>query len=240
MQNKEILKNRLNDIRQEVDMAAAKNNRSGQDISIICVAKQARLEDIVTVIESGFFQIGENRLQEAEKKYAYLQRVLKKEVFSQLNWHLVGHLQTNKVARALNFIDMIQSVDSLRLANIIDRQAQRLQKDIDVLIQVNISGEQSKFGITFAEVQEFIERVINLPRLRIKGLMGIGPFVDDPEQTRPCFRRLRKMFEEVNRFLRAKSLSQMSVLSMGMSNDYLVAIEEGANMVRIGRAIFGG
>jgi len=236
----ESVEARFQKVKTNIEAAAARSNRSAADISIVCVTKQAKIDDIVNVVRLGVFHIGENRVQEAEKKRAALKIALNETDFLRITWHLVGHLQTNKVSRAMGFADLIQSVDSVRLAEIINTKAEKAGRHIDILIQINISGEDSKFGIKGDTLPAFIEKLMPLSSVRMKGLMGIGPFVDDKEHTRRCFRRLKEMFDSANKILDARSCPAMSVLSMGMSDDYEVAIEEGSNMVRIGRAIFGG
>lgn len=236
----ERLEERIAQLKQRIEKAARKINRSLKDITIVCVVKQATQEELCEAIKQGFLEIGENRLQEAEKKLNYLKGNLAPEVFSRIRWHMVGHLQTNKVARALKLFHLIQSVDSLRLAQLIDSQGQKLNKGVDILVQVNISAEAAKFGTSADAAQKLIKDIVHLPYLKLKGLMGIAPFLEKPEETRPYFLKLKELFNSLNMFLEAHHYPIMSILSMGMSNDFEVAIEEGANMVRLGRAIFGG
>ncbi len=235
-----MLKERLELLKKRIDKAARKTNRSLTDISIVCVTKQANLKDLVEVIKSGLFEIGENRFQAAEKKVSFLKSTLRPDDFLRLRLHMVGHLQTNKVAKAVRLFDLIQSVDSLRLARLINAQAEKIDKYIDVLIQVNLADESSKFGISFTQAHDLIAGVTHLSNLKLKGLMGIARFDENPEQARPCFRQLHELYKNSNEFLSSRSNAAMSILSMGMSDDFEVAIAEGANMVRIGRAIFGG
>ncbi|MCP4649255.1 MAG: YggS family pyridoxal phosphate-dependent enzyme [PVC group bacterium] len=226
-----MIEQRLEDLKHRVEIAAHRASRSLEDISIVCVTKQARLEDVVEVVRAGFFCIGENRIQVAEEKFEYLKKTLSETEFSQLRWHLIGHLQSNKVAKAVKMFDMIQSVDSLKLAQLINSQAQKAGKPIDILVQPNISEEESKHGASFEKSGELIKQINDLKFLNLKGLMGIGPFTDDQQLIRSCFRKLAGFY---------KSQPVMPILSMGMSDDFEIAIEEGSNMIRVGRTIFGG
>lgn len=178
-------------------------------------------EVIQQAYQAGIRDFGENRIQEAKSKIIQLSVLQPRPL-----WHLVGHLQTNKVNIAVEIFDIIHSVDSLRLAEVISRYADH---DMPILIQVNISGEASKGGFSPDEAVSAVARISNLPHLETKGLMTIAPYTNDPEQVRPVFRRLRKLRDSLG----------LEHLSMGMTDDFEVAIEEGATMVRIGRAIFG-
>jgi pyridoxal phosphate enzyme (YggS family) len=236
----EVIEQRLYECRQKVDAAARASGRLGSDISIVCVTKQAQLADVITAFRHGCFDIGENRLQEARRKHAALKAVLSSDDFARLRWHCVGHLQTNKSAKAARLFSMIQSVDSVRLAEYLNAQAGESGNPLALLVQVNISQEQSKSGISFPEVIPMLDSISALGHVRVHGLMGIGPFGAGRHTTRACFRRLREVFDEANVFFAKKSSPALRVLSMGMSDDYECAIEEGSTMVRIGRAIFGG
>ena len=172
--------------------------------------------------------IGENRVQDALLKY--------QAIGDRAAWHLIGHLQTNKTRDAVKIFSLIHSLDSVRLAREIDKEASKLGKIQDALVEVNVSGEDSKFGIGPGELKDFLKEVALYPNINIKGLMTIAPMAGDPEKSRPYFRRLRELRDEVNtiRYMRYA----IRDLSMGMTDDFEVAIEEGATMVRIGRAIF--
>jgi pyridoxal phosphate enzyme (YggS family) len=194
----------------------------------VAVAKTFPPEAIREAAEAGIRDVGENRVQEASAKFQVLGR--------DVTWHLVGHLQTNKVKKALEIFDWIHSVDSLRLAEEISRRAERVGREVDVLVEVNVSGEPSKFGVRPSELHRLIEQVVRLPHLRLRGLMTIAPLVDDPEKARPYFAALRELRDQL---LRSGVADHLPHLSMGMTDDFEVAVEEGATMVRIGRAIFG-
>lgn len=205
--------------------------RAGVDensIILVAVSKTVPAEIIREAVAHGIAHIGENRVQEAEQKFRQLGRIA--------TWHLVGHLQTNKVKKALQVFDLIQSLDSLHLAEEINCQALRLGRTVDCLVEVNTSGEPSKFGVAPNNCQELIAEISQLPAIHIRGLMTVGPISPDPEQVRPSFRLLRELKESIQR-QNFPNVS-MDYLSMGMTNDFVVAIEEGANMIRVGRAIY--
>jgi len=189
------------------------------------------LEEIREVIACGLTDIGENRVQEALKKYNELNASVAK-------WHLVGHLQTNKVRPAVRLFDLIQSVDSLRLAFEIDKEAGKINKVQDILMEIKISPETTKCGFSPAEAIEAAKEISGLKNVSLKGLMTIAPVVDVPEKARPYFRQLRGLLDSANE-LRVAS-QELQILSMGMSDDFEGAVEEGSNMVRIGKLIFGG
>lgn len=235
-----MLSQRIDSLKKEINSAAAISGTCADDVHIICVTKYAKMEDVIDVIKLGYFDIGENRFQEANRKRALLKEALTAEQFNSINWHFIGHLQRNKAADVMEFAHLIQSVDSLRLARRIDEVAVKLNKKADILLQIKISDEESKFGVAFSEIDELVEEVLKLSHVNIKGFMGIGPYVEDPEESRSGFKQLRACFDNMNKLLKEKSYPQMSILSMGMSNDYTVALEEGSNMIRIGSAIFGG
>jgi len=211
-----------------IEDAASRALREGSDVKLVAVTKTVEPDRIVEAIEAGVNCIGENRVQEAARKFGDLPPVEK---------HLVGHLQTNKVRKALPLFDMIESVDSVRLAREVSRVASNAGATAEVLVEVNTSGEESKYGLEPGEVLSAIEDMADLPGLRVVGLMTVGAFLPDPEDVRPCFRRLRELRSEVEEAV-IPGVS-MDHLSMGMTNDYEVAIEEGATIVRVGRAIFG-
>lgn len=196
-------------------------NNIGPEVSLVCVTKQVSVEDILEVISCGINIIGESRVEEALSKYDKLPKGI--------SWHLVGHLQTRKVKDAVRIFDLIHSVDSLHLAQEINKRAGAIGKIQDILLEVNISGESTKYGFKAQDVRSTLEEIKNLPNVRVLGLMTMAPLVNDPELTRPIFRELKKMADDLG----------LKYLSMGMTQDYIVAIEEGANMVRIGTAIFG-
>jgi hypothetical protein len=200
----------------------------------VAVSKARTPQQIEEVIQAGISDIGENKVQEALIKYNQL-RAMGYELRA-IKWHMVGHLQTNKVKDAVGIFDLIHSVDSVHLAQEIDRQAVKINKIQNILIEVKTSGEATKFGLRPEEVIAVIKEMAPFKNIDIKGLMTIAPIADSPEKTRPYFRTLRELKDEINRSSLTKS--PLSVLSMGMSDDFEIAIEEGSNMIRIGRAIF--
>lgn len=211
----------IRDVEKRIAKAAERAGRSPAEITLVAVTKTVGPWLIRKAFEEGISHFGENRVQEAEGKIGLLSTFQ-----SPPTWHMVGHLQTNKAGAALELFDVIQSVASVRLAEIISRHARR---DTPILLQVNVSEEASKFGFPPAEVAASAEQIACLPHLEIKGLMTIAPFTPDPEEVRPVFRQLRLLRDSLG----------LEHLSMGMTEDFEVAIEEGATMVRIGRAIFG-
>jgi len=210
-------------IRDRIKAAANRVGRQADSIEIVAACKGVKPEFIEEAISYGIRIIGENRIQEARQKYDIIQ--------NRAEWHMIGHLQTNKVKKALEMFSMIQSLDSLKLAQEISKRA---NNTVDVLIEVNTAGELTKYGVKPEELISFIEQVSKLPNIKVCGLMTIGPLSDDP---RPSFKLLRKLRDEIE----AKSIEdvRMEWLSMGMTDDYEYAIEEGSNMIRIGRGIFG-
>jgi pyridoxal phosphate enzyme (YggS family) len=218
-------------IRQRINMACAKSGQDSARVCIVAVAKQRFAEQIRQVLACGLEDIGENRIQEALLKYD----ALKEE---KIKWHMVGHLQTNKVKEAVKIFDLIHSVDSLRLAKEINKHAAGINKVQDILIEVKTSEEEAKFGLSPEDLFPAVEEIAKLENINIKGLMTIAPIVDDPEKSRPYFRKLRELKDKINHLRLITCDLQM--LSMGMTEDFVQAIEEGANMVRLGRAIFEG
>lgn len=223
------VKDNLETINKKIKEAALKVNRDPQEIKLVAVTKTATLEQIKEAINEGVKIIGENKVQEAKGKY----QVLTTEV----KWHLIGHLQTNKVKYAVEIFDLIHSVDSIKLAKEIDKRSVQFKKIIDVLIEVNISGEKTKYGYNPEKVEAFLKEISEFSGIRVRGLMTIAPISKNKEEVRPYFRRLRELSERI----RDKNIKniKMDYLSMGMTDDFEIAIEEGANIVRIGRGIFG-
>ncbi len=234
------IKKRIDSLRSNIDQAAKKNKRSIEDIHLICVTKYAGIEDVVEAVRCGCYQIGENRFQEMRRKYDALQKILPAAQFQKIKWHFIGHLQTNKIKSVLRYASMIQSVDSMKLIESINEQAKKIKGKVDVLVQVNISKEESKFGLDAANVDDFLQRLLEYPNLCVKGFMGIAELSDSQDLLREEFQALKQLFDEQNEKLLEKGHARMSVLSMGMTNDYKIAIEEGSNMIRVGSAIFGG
>jgi pyridoxal phosphate enzyme (YggS family) len=220
---------RIRQVRLRVAEAATRSGRSADDVTIIAVTKTVPAERVAMAYELGLKVFGENRVQEARAKIAALP-------YPPIRWHLIGHLQSNKVARAVELFDLIHSVDSIRLAEALDRSAEARGKTVPVLLQVNVSGETSKEGVSIADLPALAAEALRLPHLRVQGLMTIAPYTTQLEEVRPVFRRLRELRDELRQRFPDSS---WDALSMGMTNDFEVAIEEGATMVRIGRAIFG-
>jgi len=219
----------VKDIRSRIEKAALRSGRGSEEIKLVVVTKTVEAERINQAIRNGIEIIGENRIQEAEAKF--------KDITEPVEKHLVGHLQTNKAKKAVELFDFIQSVDSVRIAEEISKRTLEKGKVMNALVEVNTSGEETKFGIEPKRAFSLIETISKLKGIKIKGLMTIGLFSDNPEHTRPCFRKLKSLFEEI------KSANipniEMCYLSMGMTGDFEVAIEEGSNMVRVGTGIFG-
>lgn len=221
-------------IRERITLACSKINQDPDGITIVAVTKGRAPEQIREVVTAGITDIGENRVQEAIIKYNELTD--RQTNGQRIKWHMVGHLQTNKVKDAVRIFNLIQSVDSLRLANEIDKQASKINKIQDILIEIKTSPEAAKFGFGSDEAIEAIKEINKLKNINIKGLMTIAPIVDDPEKTRPYFRQLRELRDRIYHL--PFTNYQLPVLSMGMTDDFEVAIEEGSNMLRLGRAIF--
>ena len=204
------------------------------DVEIIAVTKTQPTDFISEALKCGIKTIGENRVQEALEKYNFF-RTEEADII----WHLIGHLQTNKAKQAVEMFDLIHSIDSERLAVAVNSAANKIDKVQNILVQVNIGEEDSKFGLApnFNEVHLLVRAISELENLHLCGLMTIAPYYEDSEKTRPIFRELKKMFDEL-KLLNIHNID-LKWLSMGMTQDYIVAVEEGANMVRIGTGIFG-
>ena len=205
-------------------------------VTIVAVSKTRTPEQIKEVAEAGINDIGENRVQEALIGYKELSNI--DYGSSTIKWHMVGHLQTNKVKGAVKIFALIQSVDSIYLAQEIDKQAAKINKIQDILIEVKTSPEVTKFGLRPDEAVEVIKELTRFRHLNIKGLMTVAAVVDTPEKSRPYFRTLRELRDKINKLSITPHMAD--ILSMGMTDDFKVAIEEGSNMVRLGRAIFEG
>ncbi len=226
--NRDIASN-LGHVQDLIDASIHRSGRTEGSVTLIAVTKTHGIDEIRAAAVAGVTHVGENRVQEAEEKIGQLQ------ASGNLSWHLIGNLQKNKVAKALSLFDMIHSIDSLELARVLDdRNASR--KPMPVLLEVNIMGEVTKRGFTPEETLASADIVAALPHLSLEGLMTIAPQSADPEACRPCFRKLAQLAEKAKRELPHISWRH---LSMGMSQDFTVAIEEGATLVRIGSAIFG-
>jgi PLP dependent protein len=218
----------VHEVRDRIAAAAERALRDAADVKLVAVTKTVPVDRIIEAIRAGVACVGENRIQEAERKFPSLPSVEK---------HLVGHLQTNKAKKALSLFDTIESLDSLRLARELSTLCQAAGTTVDVLVEVNTSGEETKWGLEPDEAVETVGGMAELPGIRILGLMTVGAFLPDPEDVRPCFRRLRTLRDEIEEAV-IPGVS-MEHLSMGMTNDFETAIEEGSTIVRLGRAIFG-
>ncbi len=209
------------DIINRIASACERAGRSPDDVTLVAITKTHNASVVRDAFNAGLRHFGENRVQEAGTKLAELD-----DVISQSTWHMVGHLQTNKVKTAVPLFDIIQSVDSLKLAETLNVS---VSKPLPILLQVNVAEEDTKNGFGATEVSRTVSEIAKMPNLDIRGLMTIAPWVDDPEEVRPVFRQLKKLRDSLG----------LEQLSMGMTDDFEVAIEEGATIVRVGRAIFG-
>lgn len=217
-------------IKKEVENCCIKFGRKPSDVQIVAVSKTVSAEIAARAIAAGAEILGENRINDAAEKIQQIQQPVA--------WHLIGHLQTNKVRKALGLFDLIQSVDSIRLAEKIHHECQKSDQKIDVLLQVNTSSEESKFGFHPDETVTAVDRIREFDTIKIRGLMTIGALTQDEDRIRNCFRLLKRQFDEIAA-MQFKGV-EMKILSMGMSNDYPIAIAEGSTMIRIGRALFQG
>ncbi|RJQ48473.1 MAG: YggS family pyridoxal phosphate-dependent enzyme [Nitrospiraceae bacterium] len=218
-------------IRERICNAAAKAKRDPQDIKLVAVTKTVGLQKIAEAVSRGILILGENRVQEAQRKISNL----KFEISNfEVEWHLIGHLQKNKAKYAVRLFDLIQTVDSTGLAKEINIHSEKHGKVQRVLVQVKLSDETAKHGTIEKDVMSLIRSISEMKHLALEGLMTMPPYFEDPEMTRPYFRRLRQMRDDVE-----KAGFSLPELSMGMSHDFEVAIEEGATMVRVGTALFG-
>ena len=218
------------EIRSRIAEAAKRSGRSPEDILLIAVTKLHEPDEIEEAISTGISDIAENKVQEIQKKYD--------QIASPVRWHLIGHLQTNKVKYIIDKVVMIHSVDSLKLAEEIDKRAAAAGKTMDVLLQVNAAHEESKFGLDPKNVPQVMQDILEAcPNVRIRGLMHMAPWSDDPEEIRPYFREVKDLFDTLSAVQHPNA--DLKYLSMGMSHDFETAIEEGANIVRIGTSIFG-
>lgn len=219
-----MISTRLGRVRERIEEAARRAGRPSEDITLVAVTKGFPASVVEQTLDVGIRHIGENRVQEAAAKISFLR--------DRATWHLVGHLQRNKAKKALELFDVIESLDSLRLAEELQRRAEQVGASVRVLIEVNTSGEPTKYGVAPERLYALLDDVAQLDRLKVEGLMTVGPIVPDPGDARPAFRRLRQLAE-------GYAGGALRHLSMGMSDDFEVAVEEGATIVRIGTALFG-
>jgi hypothetical protein len=212
-----------------INEAAAKGGRTAGDIKLLGAAKAQSVELVHAAIAAGVALIGENYVQEAKEKMA--------RISQSVEWHMIGHLQRNKAKAAVELFDVIESLDNLTLARDLDREGRKQGKTVRVFIEVNLGGEESKSGIAKNQVASLLEETAKLPHLHVEGLMTVPPFHENLEEVRPYFRELRELREKLNELHLPNT--DLKELSMGMTHDYSIAIEEGATIVRIGTALFG-
>ncbi|MDE0481741.1 MAG: YggS family pyridoxal phosphate-dependent enzyme [Candidatus Poribacteria bacterium] len=226
----------LASVKERMVAAAERSGRPPDSIKLVPVTKGRSISEIQSLLAAGATDIGENRIQEAQQKYDPIHSFLAASNTRKCDWHLIGHLQRNKVKSALEIFSLIHSVDSLRLLAEISRRTEVLKKQTDILIQINTTGEESKFGLDSEDVFDFMEKSLSYSSVRIVGLMTMGVLSPSPETNRPAFALLRTLSDRIK--TEKYPGITMQYLSMGMTDDFEVAIEEGANLVRIGRAIF--
>lgn len=224
------LAQRLAEVRERVEQAARKAGRNPEEVTLVGVSKYSARPEIEEAFRLGLRDFGESRVPDMEARF-----VPWPYPAGAARLHFIGHLQTNKVKRAVGLADLVHSVDSLRLAEALSKAAQTLNKTLPVLLEVNVSGEESKEGLSSSELPAVLEQVLTLDNLEVRGLMTMAPYYATAEETRPVFVSLRELFERYH-----PKTSAWRELSMGMTNDFEVAIEEGATLVRVGRAIFTG
>ena len=224
-----MLKNNFEEVEARIQAACERAGRKREDITLIAVSKTKPVEMLQEAYGLGNRIFGENKVQEIVDKYDALP--------SDISWHMIGHLQRNKVKYIIDKVTLIHSVDSVRLAEAIEKEAAKKEITADILIEVNVAKEDTKFGVMPEDAKELISQISKLPHIRIKGLMTIAPFVDNPEDNRIYFQRLRNLAVDIGE--NKSDNVTMGVLSMGMTNDYEIAIEEGATMIRVGTGLFG-
>ena len=224
-----MLKDQLQEVEKRIQAACDRAGRKREEVTLIAVSKTKPVETLQEAYDLGVRIFGENKVQELTAKYEALPK--------DIHWHMIGHLQTNKVKYIIDKAELIHSVDSLKLAETIEKEAAKHDLIADILVEVNVAEEESKFGMKMEEVIPFVEKVSAFPHVRVRGLMTIAPFVEDPEENRSIFADLHKLYIDIKK--KNHYNDTVSVLSMGMTNDYEVAIEEGATMVRVGTGIFG-
>ena len=237
------LAERLDSVRITVAEACARANRPPESVMLVAVSKTHPAETVVEAVMCGQLQFGENRVEEATGKIQAVEGLLPPGLQGHLTWHMIGHVQSRKAEQVVRYFDIIHSLDSVKLAERYARFAQEANKTVSVLLEMNVSGEESKSGFNAVNWQthhqalwDEVRQIVALPGLRVAGLMTIAPILDDPEQTRPVFANLRRLRDALAADFPAASWAE---LSMGMTDDFPVAIEEGATMIRVGRAIFG-
>lgn len=233
METNNFIFENLYQVEENIRSACEKANRNRDEVTLIAVSKTKPIPMLVAAKNAGIINFGENKVQELCDKYEYFDSIEN----TPMHWHMIGHLQTNKVKYLIGKTTLIHSVDSYKLACEIEKQAAKHDCIMDILIEVNIAEEESKFGLAEEEVLQLVKQVAQLPHVRIHGLMTVAPYVVDPEENRPFFRKIKQLSVDINN-QNIDNVS-MNILSMGMTGDYMVAIEEGATMVRVGTGIFG-
>ncbi|MDR0851788.1 MAG: YggS family pyridoxal phosphate-dependent enzyme [Clostridiales Family XIII bacterium] len=230
----------IREIKRRIADAAAKSGRSGEDVLLVAVTKTRTPEEMIAAVEAGIYDLGENKVQELTEKHEAVETGLDKAIVKKcINWHMFGHLQRNKVKYIIGDVHLIHSVDSLRLATEIDARAASVHRISEILIQVNPAEEASKSGVTLKDAKPLIDAIASrLTNVKIKGLMSVAPAADDPEDVRKYFRLVKELFDGLAAEGPSERL-EMKVLSMGMTHDFEVAIEEGSTLVRVGTGIFG-
>lgn len=224
-----MLQDNFKQVEQKIREACARAGRDPEEVTLIAVSKTKPVEMLKEAYDFGTRIFGENKVQEIVEKYDALPK--------DIQWHMIGHLQRNKVKYIIDKVKLIHSVDSVRLAETIEKEAAKHNLTARILLEVNVAEEESKFGLKVDEVEDVIDKISAFSHIKVCGLMTIAPFVENPEENRPYFQRLRKLSVDIG----AKKVDNvtMSILSMGMTNDYEVAVEEGATMVRVGTGLFG-
>ena len=224
-----MIKDNLRTVEENISAACDRSGRAREDVTLIAVSKTKPVEMLREAYDSGCRDFGENKVQELVDKYDHMP--------DDVRWHMIGHLQRNKVKYIVDKVYMIHSVDSLRLAEEISKEAVKKNVTVSVLVEVNVAGEESKFGTTAEETVSLVENIAKLPNIIVKGLMTIAPYVEDSEENRLYFAKLKQIYVDITH----KNIDNvyMEELSMGMTGDYEVAIEEGATYIRVGTGIFG-
>ncbi|MBO6147832.1 MAG: YggS family pyridoxal phosphate-dependent enzyme [Lachnospiraceae bacterium] len=228
------IRENLAEVEENIRAACEKAGRDRSEVTLIAVSKTKPVEMLMEAYEAGIRDFGENKVQELKDKYDKLPK--------DIRWHMIGHLQRNKVKDAISRASLIHGVDSYRLAEEISHQAIKQDREADILLEVNIGEEESKFGVPYNEVEDLVYKIISLPKIRVQGLMCIAPNVLNPEENRPLFQRMRKKVVDIKEVMLHNKVGiafTKGILSMGMTGDYQVAVEEGATMVRVGTGIFG-
>jgi hypothetical protein len=224
-----MIREQLQEVERRICAACERAGRAREEVTLIAVSKTQPLEALEEAYACGIRVFGENKVQELTDKIEAMP--------SDISWQMIGHLQTNKIKYLVGKVDLIHSVDSMKLAQALEKEAAKKNEQFSILIEVNVAQEESKFGVSMEEVLPLVQEIATYPHLKICGLMTIAPFVENPEENRPVFANLHKLSVDISN----KNIDNVSVniLSMGMTNDYEVAIEEGATMVRVGTGIFG-